>query len=104
MIVLPFPFGDLSAAKKRPALILADLKGDDFIVVQITSSMKMDEYSVSICDEDFIEGSLKQNSNVRPNKIFTLEKNLILYKIGRLSYDKISEVMSAIFKMFENGN
>jgi len=104
VIVLPFPFGDLSAAKKRPALILADLKGDDFIVVQITSSMKMDEYSVSICDEDFIEGSLKQNSNVRPNKIFTLEKNLILYKIGRLSYDKISEVMSAIFKMFENGN
>ena len=37
IVVLPFPFSDLSASKRRPALVLADLQGDDIILCQITS-------------------------------------------------------------------
>jgi hypothetical protein len=32
VVVIPFPFSDLSAAKRRPALVLADLPGDDIML------------------------------------------------------------------------
>lgn len=37
IIVLPFPFSNLSSSKRRPALVLADVEGDDIILCQITS-------------------------------------------------------------------
>ncbi len=37
VIVVPFPFSDLSASKKRPALVVASLKGDDVILCGYTS-------------------------------------------------------------------
>ena len=37
VVVVPFPFSDLSTSKRRPALVLADLAGDDLILCQITS-------------------------------------------------------------------
>ena len=36
VVVAPFPFSDLSAAKKRPALVVATLAGNDVILCQIT--------------------------------------------------------------------
>jgi mRNA interferase MazF len=41
VVVIPFPYSDLSASKKRPALVLADLEGDDIILCQITSQNRM---------------------------------------------------------------
>jgi mRNA interferase MazF len=46
VIVTPFPFTDLSSSKKKPALILARLKGDDLICIQITSEDRCDTYSL----------------------------------------------------------
>jgi mRNA interferase MazF len=42
VVIVPFPFTDLSGNKKRPAFVLADLQGDDIIVCQITSKAKSD--------------------------------------------------------------
>ena len=38
VIVVPFPFSDLTQAKRRPALVIATLAGDDLILCQITST------------------------------------------------------------------
>ena len=46
VVILPFPFTDLSAAKKRPALVTASLKGDDLILCQITSEQRKDDYTI----------------------------------------------------------
>ena len=46
VVVIPFPFSDLSASKKRPALVLASLEGDDLILCQITSEARFDKYSI----------------------------------------------------------
>jgi len=81
IIVVPFPFSDLSRSKRRPALIICQLEGDDLILCQITSQKIKDKYAISIDDDDFKSGSLKQKSNVRPNRIFTADKNIILNKI-----------------------
>ena len=44
VVVIPFPFSDLSGSKKRPALVLADLPGDDILLCQITSQQTKDSF------------------------------------------------------------
>jgi len=43
---------------------------------------KKDNYSISLNDNDFAEGDLKTPSNIRPNRLFTADKSIILYKTG----------------------
>jgi mRNA interferase MazF len=44
VVIVPLPFSDLSANKKRPALVIAELAGDDAILCQITSKTLGDKY------------------------------------------------------------
>ncbi len=69
MVVIPFPFSDLSQFKKRPALVIAVLEIEDLILSQITRKHKSDNYAISLNKSDFIEGNLKIDSYIRPNKI-----------------------------------
>lgn len=69
IVILPFPFSDLSKSKKRPALVVANLKGDDIILCQITSQTKVDDYSIVLTDGDFKKGSLNLTSLIRPNRL-----------------------------------
>ena len=73
VVVVPFPFSDLTEAKRRPALVLAELDGEDRILCQITSQHFTDRYAVPINEYDFEEGSLRKISNIRPNRIFTAD-------------------------------
>jgi mRNA interferase MazF len=99
IVVVPFPFSDLTQSKRRPALILAELSGDDFILSQITSHNIKDRYSISIETKDFESGSLNRNSNIRPNRIFTADKKILLYKAGHLKRDKIEETIARLIKI-----
>jgi len=60
IVVIPFPFSDLTGAKRHPALLIANLKGKDLILCQITSKNVKDEYAIEITDKDFEEGSLNK--------------------------------------------
>jgi len=71
VVVLPFPFSDLSQSKKRPAFVVAPLQGDDVILCQITTVVHSDLYSILLEEKDFVTGSLKQPSYIRPNRLFT---------------------------------
>lgn len=102
VIVLPFPFTDMSASKKRPAVILSDIKGSDFIMLQITSKNVKDSYAIPLLESDFLSGSLQKDSNIRPNKIFTLDKKLILYKIGHLTDAKLTECIEKVCYILKN--
>lgn len=101
VVVTPFPFSDLSESKRRPALVAAALKGDDVILCQITSRAIGDDYAISIEDKDFATGGLKKPSNVRPNRLFTADSRLILYRAGTLSHEKMQDVMRIIFEIFQ---
>jgi mRNA interferase MazF len=83
VVVIPFPFTDLSGSKKRPALVLADLSGDDIILCQITSQQN-DNYAIAIDNSSFSNGSLPLSSYIRPARIFTADKNMIIRKAGTL--------------------
>lgn len=93
VVVVPFPFSDLSQAKRRPALVISKLEGDDVILCQITSQSIKDNYAIPLDDKDFDTGGLKQPSNIRPNRIFTADSNIVLYKVGNLTKEKLSEII-----------
>jgi len=94
--VVPFPFSDLTRARRRPALVIAELEGDDLILCQITSQQIKDRYAVSIDEDDFEAGTLRQGSNVRPNRIFTADRHIIMYGISHLKHSKVNEVIERI--------
>ena len=96
IVVIPFPFSDLSQAKRRPALVISVLEGEDLILCQITSQTLKDRYSIPFCDDDFKQGSLRKESNVRPNRLFTADKSIVLYKIGTLKKTKLNEMISRV--------
>ena len=102
IVVIPFPFSDLSEVKKRPAFVVSKLKGDDIILCQITSQTIKDKYSIPLRKTDFARGNLLVNSNIRPNRIFTADKNIILYKVGHIKENKIKETIQKIIEIINN--
>jgi len=101
VVVVPFPFSDLTRAKRRPALVVAGLEGDDLILCQITSRHIRDRYTVLIDEDDFESGTLRQQSNIRPNRIFTADRRIILYRVGHLKFEKINEVIQKIIDILQ---
>ena len=89
VVVVPFPFSDLSRAKRRPALVVAELEGGDQILCQITSQAIHDQYSIILDDRDFESGGLKRESRIRPHRLFTADTQLILYRVGHLKGEKL---------------
>jgi mRNA interferase MazF len=65
VVAVPFPFSDLSEFKRRFALVVAEITGDDVILCQITSQLFSDEYSISIDNQDFTGGSILHPSDIR---------------------------------------
>ncbi|AET65533.1 hypothetical protein Mhar_2181 [Methanothrix harundinacea 6Ac] len=100
--MVPFPFSNLAEAKRRPALLVAELEGDDRILCQITSRHFKDRYAVGINDADFEEGSLKKDSNVRPNRLFTADSRIILYRAGHLKAERVGEVVERIINILNS--
>lgn len=96
LVVIPFPFTDLSGSKKRPALVVANIKGDDLWLVQITSQAVSDRYAIPLSGSDLLNGHFNYASNIRPNKIFTLSKDIVSYKIGSVNSEKLSQVESVL--------
>ncbi|MCL2362240.1 MAG: type II toxin-antitoxin system PemK/MazF family toxin [Defluviitaleaceae bacterium] len=96
VVVLPFPFSDLSSSKRRPALVVAIASSDDVILAQITSRNFSDNYAVELSDADFSDGVLNVLSNIRPNKLFTAEVGLIINKVGNIKLQKMKEIAATI--------
>jgi mRNA interferase MazF len=70
VVVIPFPQTDLTAGKRRPALVLVDLPGDDLILCQITSRARSDESSVPLDAADFERGQLARPSFILSTATF----------------------------------
>jgi mRNA interferase MazF len=99
-VVLPFPQTDLQAGKRRQALVVASLPGDDLILCQITSQARNDSFSIPLLIADFERGRLVRESFIRPNRLFTVEQSVILYAAGRVKDSKLREVRGKIRDLF----
>jgi len=100
VVVLPFPQTNLQAGKRRPALVVADLAGDDLILCQITSQTHSDGQAVLLATADFERGRLAMDSFIRPNRLFTVEQSMILYAAAKVSRVKLVETRAKIRALF----
>ena len=56
----------------------------------------------SLTDRDFKTGELRQNSNIRPNRVFTADSHVILYSVGHLREEKLNEVIEKIIEILNS--
>jgi len=96
VVLVAFPFSDLSASKFRPAIVLASAGRDDWILCQVTSNPYADQNAVQIGEADFEVGSLRRMSFARPGKLFTANTLLMQAEIGRLSPVACQNVLKAV--------
>ena len=103
VVLVRFPFSDLSASKLRPAIVLARVGRDDWVLCQITSNAYADPMAVKILDEHFQTGSLQRPSYVRPGKLFTANSSLMAAELGKLNAATFQQVVTAIVALFQRG-
>src|ERR1700734_1918190 len=96
VVLVPFPFSDLSQMKVRPALCLADAGRGDWVLCQITSSPYGDPVAVPLDAPDFASGGLLVASVARPGKLFTAHAALIVRSVGRLNDLAFQRVLGAV--------
>jgi len=100
VVVLDFPYTDLSKTKKRPSLIVANLKGDNIILCQITGQPRPDPDLINLKKEDFQKGGLHRESFIMPSFLFTIHKSKIDYVAGKIKQEKIKEVQNKLVEIF----
>ena len=96
IVIIPFPFSDLSATKLRPAVVLADTSQGDWLLCQITSNPYSDPQAIKITKSDLTKGALNTASFVRPMKLFTANETLMLKRVAILKEGTYKAILTAI--------
>ncbi|WP_414644536.1 type II toxin-antitoxin system PemK/MazF family toxin [Bradyrhizobium sp.] len=93
LLLVPFPFSDLSATKRRPVLALtaSDSYGD-FIALPVTSRPQT-EHGLPLAAADLVTGSLPAASWIRTNRVVTLNVSLVVKTVGRVSERVVAEAV-----------
>ncbi|MHB1267932.1 MAG: type II toxin-antitoxin system PemK/MazF family toxin [Acidithiobacillus ferriphilus] len=99
VVVLPFPFSDLSRNKYRPALVLADAGRGDWIACQITSNPYSDARALTLTEKDFDSGQFAHTSYVRPGKLFTAHADLMEQIVGTVRPDFLERAREAVIQV-----
>lgn len=100
IVLVPFPFTDLSSSKRRPALVVSpdwfNSSNQDLVLVGITSQIGDDPRSVLLDDADFVGGKLPKRSMVKLAKVFTIHSALIGKRICSITESKLEKILKTI--------
>jgi len=102
IILVPFPFTDLTTSKKRPALVISPYEyntGPDILISFITSKLDRDKRFGDYKIKRWEESKLPKPSMIRM-KFATIDQTIVIKKIGRLSESDISEFQKEIVRFF----
>lgn len=83
IILIPFPFTDLTGNKLRPAVVLI-VSDYDLTLCFITAQLQWKE-STDIEISPSVNNGIKKPSLIRLSKIATVDRTLALGKLGELS-------------------
>lgn len=101
VVLVPFPFSDLSRTKLRPAVVFASAGRGDWILCQITSKAYVDTGAVLLRNQDFAVGSLQLDSYARPGKLFTAHQSLLASEAGKLKNEVAAQVVDAVVRILQ---
>ncbi|MEK6902139.1 MAG: type II toxin-antitoxin system PemK/MazF family toxin [archaeon] len=101
VVAVPFPYSDLSQTKRRPALVLQTVEGNDIILCAITSQETKGVNVIGLDDSEFSEGGLKKSSFIRPDKLFTCDRSIVEYSIGSLKKSKMLVITKKVCAILE---
>lgn len=103
ILIVPFPFSDLSSIKQRPVLVLSkkidNISSNDLITCGITSFLKETKYSLLIDNNNLEKGQIPVTSRIKIDKLFTLDKNIIKKKIAKLNKNTFEQVKKEFLKL-----
>jgi mRNA interferase MazF len=110
VVILRYPFTDLTATKARPALVVSPTsqcqgRGDDAIFIAISSNITdigTFDVLLSNADPQFISTGLLFDSIIKVDKIFTLHKSLVGKTIGTLGPGfqiRVNTLLAAYFEI-----
>lgn len=101
VIVVPFPFSDLSQTKVRPTVCIARVENKEWMVCAVTSTGQGDPHAVSISAADFESGGIAHHSFARPLKILTVHESRVVRKAGTLkvaAFNRILDELVAVLR------
>ncbi|MBE2225338.1 MAG: type II toxin-antitoxin system PemK/MazF family toxin [Anaerolineae bacterium] len=101
IVIIPFPFSDLSGTKLRPALVLAETGHDDWLLCQITSNAYIDSDAIRLSDTSLSAGTLNQTSFARPMKLFTANADLIVKRVAILNDETFHKILTVIIELLQ---
>lgn len=108
IVLVPFPYSDLSSSKRRPVLIVSNNKYNtkfpDVLVCVITSNLYKDKFSIILNDADLDAGVLPEKSVIKCHKLFTIEQTKILKRFSVISEKKFEEVNVVLNELIQPSN
>lgn len=103
IVLVEFPFSDLSRTKRRPAVVLAKVGRGDYLLCQVTSKPYGDARAVAIDEASLVTGSLRVTSFARPGKLFTASTNLIAAEVAALTPASLQQLIDAVVNLLRTG-
>ncbi len=102
IVLVAFPFSDLSQTKLRPAIVLAYAQRDDWVLCQVTSNSYSDPKAITMTLAGFSSGSLRVASYARPGKLFTAHQSLLTAAVGMLKKDTLIRIIEAVIHLLRS--
>lgn len=103
LVILPVPFTDFAATKKRPAIVLSNNQfnssSEDVVVVAVTSNPTRKPFSLDLCDSDLKAGKLPKPSKIKADKIFCASQKIILKKFAKIKPELVGKIRLEILKI-----
>ena len=100
VVLAPIPFTDLSQVKIRPAVVLAGVGMQDWVLCEVTSGPQRRGQYIALRPGDMATGRLKLRSWARPDRLTTLNDSVFERRLGRLSAAKHAEIAAAVRSLF----
>ncbi len=101
IVLIPFPFTDLTGAKNRPALDLIETESD-ITVSFITTQLRWNDENDVVLEPTPLNG-LKKSSLLKLSKFATIDKDLVIGKLGHLSEEELIMIDSKLRALFKIG-
>jgi mRNA interferase MazF len=104
IVLVAFPFTDLSSSKRRPALVVSpdrfNKRAEDLVLVAITSQVRGGPDTLSLNPGDFVRGTMPMQSEVKVTKLFTIHSALVIKTLCRLREQQLAAVLELLQSFF----